>query len=162
MNCDFYYEAFFERVTRTEKGKGYQPFPFQVRFSKRDRNQSIFCAIPTGLGKTHMVLVDWMWGRRNKDEFTPRRLVFVLPLRTLVEQVYSDVEKTLKQAGMSEQVFTYKLMGGVVELDFDKDPTKECVIVGTLDQVLSRQLMRAYSCNRTKFPKQFAVIRGFA
>ena len=80
----------------------------------------------------------------------------------MVEQVYSDVEKTLKQAGMSEQVFIYKLMGGAVELDFDKDPTKECVIVGTLDQVLSRQLMRAYSCNRTKFPKQFAVIRGFA
>lgn len=107
-----------------------------------------------------MVLVDWLWGRRNKDEFTPRRLVFVLPLRTLVEQVYTDVKRTLKQAGMTEQVSTYMLMGGAVEHDFDEDPTKECVIIGTLDQVLSRQLMRAYSCNRAKFPKQFAYLHN--
>ena len=101
MDCDFSYAAFFERVTGVENDKGFQPFPFQVRFSKRDRNQSIFCEIPTGLGKTYMVLVDWLWGRRNKDEFTPRRLVFVLPLRTLVEQVYADVERTLGSSALS-------------------------------------------------------------
>lgn len=107
-----------------------------------------------------MVLVDWLWGRINKDEFTPRRLVFVLPLRTLVEQVYADVERTLKKAGVADRVSTYMLMGGAVEHDFDEYPTKECVLIGTLDQVLSRQLMRAYSCNRARFPKQFAYLHN--
>lgn len=107
-----------------------------------------------------MVLMDWLWGRLSGDEFTPRRLVFILPLRTLVEQVYGDVEESLQQVGMSDHISAYMLMGGAVELDFDEDPTKECVLIGTLDQVLSRQLMRAYSCNRARFPKQFAYLHN--
>ena len=135
MESNFSYEAFFKSVTGSENKEGFQPFPFQVRFSKRHKNQSIFCEIPTGLGKTYMVLLDWLWGRKNKDEFTPRRLIFVLPLRTLVEQVYADVEIALKKAKMTDRVSIYLLMGGAVELDFDEDPTKECVLIGTLDQV---------------------------
>ncbi|MGI0488875.1 CRISPR-associated helicase Cas3' [Pantanalinema rosaneae CENA516] len=160
MKLGFSYATFFKRVTASKDSAGFQPFPFQLRFSEHDKSQSVFCEIPTGLGKTYMVLIDWLWGRLNEDRFTPRRLVFVLPLRTLVEQVYGDVERTLQQAGMADRISVYMLMGGVVELDFDEDPTRECVLIGTLDQVLSRQLMRAYSCNRTRFPKQFAYLHN--
>lgn len=160
MKLDTSYATFFKLVTGSEDSQGFHPFPFQIRFSERDKGESVFCEIPTGLGKTYMVLIDWLWGRLKKDEFTPRRLVFVLPLRTLVEQVYGDVKRTLQQAEVADRISTYMLMGGAVELDFDEDPTRECVLIGTLDQVLSRQLMRAYSCNRTRFPKQFAYLNN--
>ncbi len=45
--------------------------------------------IPTGCGKTAAVVLAWLWRRRFADEETkkgtPRRLVYCLPMRVLVE-----------------------------------------------------------------------------
>lgn len=51
--------------------------------------------IPTGFGKTLGVLATWAWHRLiRQDESWPRRLVWCLPMRVLVEQTREEVERT--------------------------------------------------------------------
>ena len=48
--------------------------------------------IPTGLGKTAAVVLAWLWNRFiRQDPAWPRRLVYCLPMRTLVEQTRDNI-----------------------------------------------------------------------
>ena len=52
--------------------------------------------IPTGLGKTAGVVLAWLWNRViRQDPSWPRRLVYCLPMRTLVEQTEHEVTRWL-------------------------------------------------------------------
>jgi CRISPR-associated endonuclease/helicase Cas3 len=49
--------------------------------------QSRLINIPTGLGKTAAVVLAWLWNRAHlQNPDWPRRLVYCLPMRTLVER----------------------------------------------------------------------------
>ena len=49
--------------------------------------QSQLINIPTGLGKTAAVVFAWLWNRVHLgSENWPRRLVYCLPMRTLLKQ----------------------------------------------------------------------------
>jgi CRISPR-associated endonuclease/helicase Cas3 len=52
--------------------------------------------IPTGLGKTIAVVLAWIWNRiiLGRTDW-PRRFVYCLPMRTLVEQTVFDTESWL-------------------------------------------------------------------
>src|SRR5205085_1182083 len=62
--------------------------------------------IPTGLGKTAAVVLAWLWNRLfptlNSQPSTinspqwPRRLVYCLPMRTLVEQTRDNVRDWIR------------------------------------------------------------------
>lgn len=69
---------FFERVT------GFAPYPYQRRLGEEPFPELL--DVPTGLGKTAAVVVAWMYKRLQAPRQTPRRLVYCLPMRTLVEQ----------------------------------------------------------------------------
>lgn len=75
------FETFFRSAT------GQTPFGFQARFSGE---LLALVNVPTGLGKTAMAVVGWLWRRFGGDgslrDQTPRRLVYCLPMRVLVEQ----------------------------------------------------------------------------
>lgn len=147
--CDW-----FEQIT------GNQPYPYQVRLALGE-NLSIVIDVATGLGKTAAIVLAWMWRRccSHDQEFrvkTPRRLVYVLPMRTLVDQISSEIEKWVEKSGA--EIGVYKLMGGAVSHDWDRDPTADCIIVGTQDQILSRCLNRGYSMNRYKWPVHFGLL----
>jgi reverse gyrase len=82
------FEDFFERAAGTS------PHGYQARLA-RDGLPAVVQA-PTGAGKTGIVLA-WLWRRlheRYRDE-TPRRLVYALPQRSLVEQVVRQAERWL-------------------------------------------------------------------
>ncbi len=68
------FDAFFRNVT------GYAPFPFQRRFAKAPSLPQLVC-VPTGLGKTAMAVVGWLWRRFGGNEelraATPRRLAYL-------------------------------------------------------------------------------------
>src|SRR5579883_1699194 len=52
--------------------------------------------IPTGLGKTAAVVLAWVWNRAHlQNTKWPRRLVYCLPMRTLVEQTQEEVQRWL-------------------------------------------------------------------
>lgn len=60
--------------------------------------------IPTGLGKTAAAVLAWLWRRRFADEsirkHTPRRLVYCLPMRVLVEQTFGEAVRWLDRLGL--------------------------------------------------------------
>ncbi|HPU57495.1 MAG TPA: DEAD/DEAH box helicase [Verrucomicrobiota bacterium] len=58
--------------------------------------------IPTGLGKTAAVVMAWLWNRVAHPHAThrdtwPRRLVYCLPMRTLVEQTRDETRKWINK-----------------------------------------------------------------
>jgi CRISPR-associated endonuclease/helicase Cas3 len=61
-----------------------RPYGYQVALAERDWPDALI--VPTGLGKTAGVALAWMYKRVGNDPETPRRLVWCLPMRTLVEQ----------------------------------------------------------------------------
>jgi len=113
---------------------------------------------PTGLGKTLATLVGWLCDRQQRPETTPRRLVYQLPLRTLTEQIAVECRAVMARLGVAIPV--HVLRGGQIDNDYADALAAEAVIVGTLDQVVSRQLMRGYCCSRWSWPRHFTALNA--
>ncbi len=81
----------------------HEPFDYQRRLAGGDCGKeccSQLINVPTGLGKTAAVVLAWLWNRvqvRNPE--WPRRLVYCLPMRTLVEQTRDNVFEWLVRLG---------------------------------------------------------------
>lgn len=142
--------------------------------------------IPTGLGKTAAVVLSWLWNRvvqpdGDRRANWPRRLIYCLPMRTLVEQTEKEIaiwlRNTLKAAGdLGLDVQAKKdlewlaqhspvvLMGGE-ELSQEKQewdiyPEQPCIIIGTQDMLLSRALNRGYGMSRYRWPMHFGLLNN--
>ncbi len=64
---------------------GITPHGWQLALGTCDTCQNRLIRIPTGMGKTLGVLSAWAYNRLVRgDESWPRRLVWCLPMRTLV------------------------------------------------------------------------------
>jgi CRISPR-associated endonuclease/helicase Cas3 len=136
---------------------GFPPLPFQLAWMEQEEIAPVrTMEAPTGLGKTLATLVGWLWDRQQWPASTPRRLIYQLPLRTLTDQIGAECRAVIDRLGSSIPV--YVLRGGQVENDYVDDLAGEAVIVGTLDQVVSRQLMRGYCCSRWSWPRHFAAL----
>src|SRR5690606_27199598 len=90
------YPQFFKAAT------GNDPYDWQIRLAEIPTCQSRLIDIPTGLGKTAGVVLAWLWNRLNERDadipvcnLWPRRLVYCLPMRTLVEQTEAETTKWL-------------------------------------------------------------------
>lgn len=90
------FDRFFHEATDAP------PFPFQREFATANEFPPLV-KIPTGLGKTAMAIVGWLWRRFGAgDEVrrqTPRRLVYCLPMRVLVEQTRDNAIRWLHNLG---------------------------------------------------------------
>ena len=66
------------------------------------------------MGLESGIVLAWLWRRLyGPDQAgTPRRLIYALPQRSLVEQVAEETSKWLKQLGLTEQVALHVVMGG--------------------------------------------------
>lgn len=141
---------------------GNSPYPYQEYLS-RSEIPNILC-VPTGAGKTEAaVLSIWLWRRMNPDAVvraaTPRRLIYCLPTRTLVEQTRNRISgfvQKLEGKGVQGPAVT-TLMGGDVDREYMKRPERDAVIVGTQDMLLSRCLNRGYASSPFMWPVEFAV-----
>jgi hypothetical protein len=91
MNSSKFDECF---MTAAECG----PFLFQREFAEAPTLPQLV-HVPTGLGKTAMAVIGWLWRRFGGDEelkaTTPRRLVYCLPMRVLVEQTAENVPERI-------------------------------------------------------------------
>jgi CRISPR-associated endonuclease/helicase Cas3 len=189
---DYNYTAFFKAAT------GSLPYDYQCRLAVGDADsrtagtdcESRLINIPTGLGKTAVVALAWLWNRvihpslnspreqgrcprqrgthfqppvrrstQSEGKSTissswPRRLVYCLPMRTLVEQTRDNVRAWLKNLGNLEwdrqphthagKVGLHVLMGGEEreENPWDLYPEHDAILIGTQDMLLSRALNR--------------------
>ena len=137
---------------------GFEPLPFQLAWMEQPAAPIRTLEAPTGLGKTLATLVGWLWDRQHRPKSTPRRLVYQLPLRTLTEQIAAECRAVVERLEMAMPVFV--LRGGRIDNDYADALAAEAVIVGTLDQVVSRQLMRGYCCSRWSWPRHFAALNA--
>ena len=136
------FENAFEQLT------GNRPFPWQSKLFHRMRlgPESIpaRCDIPTGLGKTSVIAV-WLLAREVSPAL-PRRLVYVVNRRTVVDQTTFEVEKykkRLKEQGRDIAVST--LRGQFADnREWSADPSREAIICGTVDMIGSRLLFGGY------------------
>jgi CRISPR-associated endonuclease/helicase Cas3 len=155
------FEQFFRQAT------GQDPFPYQLRFATQAQ-LPVLINIPTGMGKTAMAVLGWLWRRRFSSESTqttPTRLVYCLPMRVLVEQTYEATRQWLDQLQLlgepgKGKVSVHLLIGGDIDRDWDTYPEADAVLIGTQDQLLSRALNRGYATSRYRWPVQFGLLNN--
>src|SRR5271156_298159 len=109
------FAEFFQMAT------GQPPFPYQVTFAQSDDIPELIHA-PTGAGKTATAVLGWLWRHLFAGKPTPRRLVYCLPMRVLVEQTRDEARKWLNNLGLNGKVGVHVLMGGEDADEWDLDP----------------------------------------
>jgi len=166
--------------TLFQSATGNTPYDYQSRLAGNDSGtacRSQLISIPTGLGKTAAVVLAWLWNRVHlQNPEWPRRLVYCLPMRTLVEQTETEVRKWLlrlarkhtKPRDGSELRWLALhspviLMGGEApDKNWDIHPEKPAILIGTQDMLLSRALNRGYGMSRYRWPMHFGLLNNDA
>lgn len=143
---------------------GAPPFPWQASLYEK------FAAgitpasanIPTGLGKTSVIAV-WLCALASNPQSMPRRLVYVVNRRTVVDQTTTEVEKwrdrlaaakltqplaalaSISLAADEPPLAVSTLRGQFADnRQWCTDPARPAVIVGTVDMIGSRLLFSGY------------------
>ena len=152
------YEAFFRAAFDNE------PFDYQRRLATSEKLYSLV-NVPTGAGKTAAILGAWLWRRLRTPTSVGRRLVYCLPMRTLVEQTEQVARKAIARLiahGIVEEgrFEVHVLMGGEVSDTWDASPERECILIGTQDMLLSRALNRGYAMSRFRWPVHFGLLNN--
>ncbi len=180
----------FDEMFKRATGKEEAPFDYQRKMAEADVFPSLLEA-PTGMGKTAAAVLSWLWRRRfARDEIrktTPRRLVYCLPMRVLVEQTRDCAVMWLHKLDILEgkavleeengrqklkeydpwhgeddpdKIRVHIIMGGDVDRDWDMYPERDAILIGTQDMLLSRALNRGYAMSRYRWPVQFGLLNN--
>ncbi len=156
------YDAFFGQMANQAR-----PYKWQVDLSAADVCANCLVRVPTGFGKTLGVFSTWLFHRLHlKKEQWPRRLVWCLPMRVLVEQTEKVVRDALGTLGLlweegtehAGKVGVHLLMGGVDSGEWHLYPEHCAVLIGTQDMLLSRAMNRGYASPRARWPMEFGLL----
>ena len=137
------FDIVFEQLT------GNQPFPWQRDLYENWFSQGKFpdaCTLPTGLGKTSVVAI-WLLALAKAPDQVPRRLVYVVNRRTVVDQTTNEAEKMRRNASAAGVPIPAisTLRGQFADnREWSADPSKPAIIVGTVDMIGSRLLFSGY------------------
>jgi CRISPR-associated endonuclease/helicase Cas3 len=170
------------------KGGRSHPYPYQRVLATGGPTVPRLLRVPTGLGKTAAVVLAWVWRRRFAEpdvrDQTPRRLVYCLPMRVLVEQTYGEINTWLDRLGLldndasnpadarecgwskdegdygTDRIRVHLLMGGEERTDWALWPERDAILVGTQDMLLSRALNRGYAARQTRWPMEFGLLNN--
>ena len=155
-----------------QKLTGNAPFPWQTALYRRfleDRPDNIpaSCNLPTGLGKT-MVIAVWLLALATAPGKVPRRLVYVVNRRTVVDQSTREAEKLRGNLAKVPEVERALREMCAIPLEakdsplaistlrgqfadnraWSADPARPAVICGTVDMIGSRLLFGGYGLGR--------------
>lgn len=150
-------------------GEGETPFPWQERLLRKLVAGELPSAldIPTGLGKTSVIAI-WLAARAAGAKL-PRRLVYVVDRRAVVDQATDEAERVrdvvdadpaLKSAlGITRSLPISTLRGQHVDnKGWLEDPSIPAIVVGTVDMIGSRLLFEGYRCSRKMRPYHAALL----
>ena len=180
----------FKEMFKKATNKHQTPFHYQTMLAEC-RNFPSLLEVPTGMGKTAAAILGWIWRRRYAPPAiraaTPRRLVYCLPMRVLVEQTRDCAVTWLYNLGIlggiaefeekdgniklkdydswagdddTAKIRVHLLMGGEVDRDWDMYPERDAILIGTQDMLLSRALNRGYALSRFRWPVQFGLLNN--
>ena len=154
---------------------GYEPFPWQVRLTEQVISTGEWPEVidlPTGSGKTSVLDTAVFALAVNPEQF-PRRVIFVIDRRIIVDQVYERAELIQTKIAdgeteilrlIREQISditggasahdrallgTTTLRGGIpIDSEWARRPDLPWVLVSTVDQFGSRLLFRGYGVSK--------------
>ncbi len=159
------FDAWFSKLSGSSRAT---PHEWQRQLVADPSARTRLIRIPTGMGKTLGVLAAWTWHRLHlRADTWPRRLVWCLPMRVLVEQTEAVIRDALGQVGAVwdgsadhvGKVGVHLLMGGVDPGgDWNLFPEECAVLIGTQDMLLSRALNRGYATGRARWPQEFGLL----
>jgi CRISPR-associated endonuclease/helicase Cas3 len=152
MGRDF--ATFFRTAT-----KGSDPYPFQEEFANSNELPHLLRA-PTGAGKTATAILGWLYRWATRPKETPRRLIYCLPMRVLVEQSAKEAKAWIKNLNFGTSITVHVLMGGVDTEDWHLFPEKPAILIGTQDMLLSRVLNRGYAASPFHWPIDFGLLNN--
>jgi CRISPR-associated endonuclease/helicase Cas3 len=143
---------------------GNSPFPWQAELSRRfvAGEFPTSCDIPTGLGKTSVMAI-WLYALGYAPPSTPRRLVYVVNRRTVVDQATREAEQIRERLPnvrdlsarlqalcadpLDAPLAISTLRGQFADnADWRSDPARPAIVVGTVDMIGSRLLFSGYRC----------------
>ncbi|WP_116808705.1 type I-G CRISPR-associated helicase/endonuclease Cas3g [Steroidobacter cummioxidans] len=157
---------------------GHEPFPWQERLATQlieDHAWPDLIDLPTASGKTaclDIALFHLAWcAERGKPWLAPRRIVFVVDRRIIVDSTAKRAQKlcaalespktaavrrvaaALKGLGGAHPLTHEKLRGGMPrERSFQFGPAQPMIITSTVDQIGSRLLFRGYGMSPYAYP----------
>lgn len=143
---------------------GNSPFPWQERLYREHFLEGGIpqaCSLPTGLGKTCIVAV-WLIALADGAP-VPRRLIYVVNRRTVVDQTTVEVERYKSAIDSDPKLSALKAQFESLRIstlrglfadngDWCEDPSRSAVICGTVDMIGSRLLFSGYGIGRAKRP----------
>jgi CRISPR-associated endonuclease/helicase Cas3 len=166
------FDTYFAALT------GNDPFPWQEGLFREFENNKFpkDCVIPTGLGKTSIMAI-WLLSLASHTQRTvlseyPRRLIYVVNRRTVVDQstqeamqlldalLASEKLKPVREALQSlaayptEQPLAISTLRGQFadNAEWRNDPSRPAIIAGTVDMIGSRLLFSGYGCGYKSRP----------
>lgn len=148
------FEDWFTNATEHTK-----PHDWQLSLGTEAVCRNFLLRIPTGFGKTEGVLAAWGYHRvvRNDDGW-PRRLVWCLPMRVLVEQTEQVARMIVEHLPEDARPDVCIAMGGEDAGEWFLYPEKPSILIGTQDMLLSRALNRGYGSGRARWPMEFGLL----
>ena len=154
MNSQPNFTNWFSGITGFESPRNWQSDLAQES-ECRDR----LIRIPTGLGKTEGVLAAWSFHRLDRDDDRwPRRLIWCLPMRVLVEQTEQAARAIAERIPAYKRPSVQVLMGGEDTGEWFLFPERPAILIGTQDMLLSRALNRGYGSGRARWPVEFGLL----
>lgn len=141
---------------------GHAPYPYQARLAAEGLPDLL--QAPTGAGKTVAAVLPWLHRRLVTDpDRTPRRLVYVLPARSLADRTADRIREWLDRLGLADEVGLHLLAGGSVQDgSWRRHPERTAILVGTQDLLLSRALMRGFADNRRMAAVSYGLLHNDA
>ena len=162
------FPTFDEVAARATGTPGFTPYRYQRYIAEHGFPDVI--NVPTGSGKTLAALA-WVYRAIFHPDpevraATPRRFVFVLPTRALTDQTESQILKWLANLGLGDDIDVHVMMGGrldrVALREWRRNLQRRTIVIATLDQVLSRALLRGYGVPRGSYSIDFALVTNGA
>lgn len=148
------FDAWFQTLTTHES-----PRRWQTELADEPACRDRLIRIPTGLGKTEGVLATWSYRRLCcADDRWPRRLVWCLPMRVLVEQTEQVAQALADRMPADRRPAVHVLMGGEDAGEWFLHPERPAILIGTQDMLLSRALNRGYASGRARWPVEFGLL----
>lgn len=140
------------------------PFPWQEELLRRFSEGQVDAVvdIPTGLGKTAVMAI-WLLARASGAAL-PRRLVYVVDRRAVVDQATELAIKLREYVqgvpelglalGLGDRPLPISTLRGqhVDNREWLEDPASAAIIVGTVDMIGSRLLFEGYGVSRKMRP----------
>ncbi|HOB78397.1 MAG TPA: CRISPR-associated helicase Cas3' [bacterium] len=130
------YTDFYKKIT------GFTPYEYQKNVAEilLNSDKNIILSVPTGAGKTWASIMPYLYARQCNYENFPQKLIYSLPLRTLTNSIYNDINEILNKDEIKGN-YIFNNLTSIQTGEYSEDVYFEKdMIFATIDQTLSNFL----------------------